>query len=362
MFKGMPSILCILALSTHTSLAEEAPMRLSLFSSNSAYTDILPIKQLVTDDWLHAPNDNASLGFSQNEAGIRGYWGRVSMSISRRYDYFVNVSPDTAQALYRERQGLPLNEQTAYQVSLDLRGQSSSGIRLGYALELGNVYTEVRAGYWQLDSRRASSLEGRLSADVAGNLIGQVALTEAYSDNNLLRRPNNGSWNTQGQGLTLDIIADWQVTSTFALSLHMFDLYSDFKVNNLGFSQGVFDTEGEFINSTGGIAFTPLYRGVETSEDHQFRLPQRVQLEGLYELGKTGVMARVRKQGNHYFQQLGAKRAFGEASMSLLVDLDSFAPEVTYSNAWLSFTLQLDDWDISQAQQGVLSMTVSHQF
>ena len=80
------------------STFSHASVKVEFFTLSQSFSNILPVKQLIEDDWQQSPENKASDGFTQNEVGIRSYWQNFSFSLSHRYDYFVFSNPDTAKA------------------------------------------------------------------------------------------------------------------------------------------------------------------------------------------------------------------------------------------------------------------------
>ncbi|MGY0565083.1 MAG: hypothetical protein ACW7DQ_16530, partial [Paraglaciecola chathamensis] len=125
---------------------------------------------------------------------------------------------------------------------------------------------------------RDSRLNGTLTQNSAGELQGTGQLTEHYTDNNFLKRPNvkGERWNDSGTGYTVDIALAWRVTSALLLRLDAQDLYSRFSLDDAGLSDGLVDTDNQYTRASGITGFKPLYSGIETSASHDYQLPKRV--------------------------------------------------------------------------------------
>lgn len=336
---------------------------IEVFADSQSYSDILPVKQLIEDDWQQAPLNSASNGFTQNEVGVRAYWNNLSVSLSQRYDYFIYSNSDTAKAFYLEREDLALNTQESYDIDLKLFHQRSNGIRIGYNLQFENISIDTRLGYWKLDATRESYLTGTLSSDLAGNISGFAELREMYSHDNFLKRSNaNNDWDSDGDGITLDIHMKWQPTKNWLITADLKDLYSDFTLDNTGYSTGSANTNGTYINSVGGIAYLPLYQGRETKTKHNFELPKHIDVATLYNYEGNNYIARVKRQGDHNFYYLGFGFQGDNSSTRLLFDIENKAPEIQYTHSWFSFALSIDDIDINQAHLFNISLAAHYTF
>ena len=132
------SILIIFLSIAVTSVADEKA-NVSFFMASQSYSNILPVKQLIKDNWQSTPSNSASHAFTQNEIGVRSYWQNFSFTVSKRYDHFLYTNKDTAHVFYLDKKGLPLNTQNNYQLDLAIQHQRSNGVRLGYKFNEANL-------------------------------------------------------------------------------------------------------------------------------------------------------------------------------------------------------------------------------
>tara|TARA_R110001583_G_scaffold12423_1_gene55248 strand:- start:48625 stop:49764 length:1140 start_codon:yes stop_codon:yes gene_type:complete len=341
----------------------------STYISSESFSNILPIKQLIKDDWRQAPAAGSSIGFTQNELGVKAYWGNVSFNVAHRLDYFVFTNPDTAQAFYLERTDQPLTTQDSYQLALKLHHQRSNGFRLGYQWQFNHFSTEINIGYWDVSATRESQITGEIFGEDNNNITGKAELTEYYSDKNFLKRLNNKNWETDGYGVTVDIAMAWQVTEQLLVDINIKDLYSNFKLKGLGYSQGNVNTEGTFINSLGGKAYLPLYKGVAGSKEYQFDLPEQVNVVAHYQAKSlnsdnfaVGYLARYKRQGEVNFYYAGVEYLLETNSLTLMLELEHLSPEIRYRNQWLDIVFATDKFDLDKAMQFSLGIAVNYAF
>ena len=349
----------LLALAADNSYAATS---VEAFVTSHSFSNILPIKQLIEDDWQQAPEQSASDAFTQNEVGVRAYFDNFSFSVSQRYDYFVETNSDTAQAFYLNRNDLALDSQSEYYAKLKLFHQRSNGIKVGYKLNFDRFSSELRIGYWRLLATRESQLNGLISSDLNGNIAADAQLSEFYSTNNFLKRQNSDDWQTQGSGVTVDLHMRWQPSNNIDISLDITDIYSDYKLDNAGFSKGKIDTDGTFINSIGGVAYVPLYRGIETAKRHNFDLPETVNVDAIYRTDDLAYVTHFTRQGDINFYYAGVQFESEDSTTRLLFDIANIAPEIQFQNKWITAYLSLDDIDIDQAMLAKLGVNVHFQF
>ena len=359
MKKGLLYMSGLLALATIKSYAATS---VEAFVTSHSFSNILPIKQLIEDDWQQAPKQSASDAFTQNEVGVIAYFDNFSFSVSQRYDYFVQTNDDAAKAFYLDRNDLALDSQSEYDAQLRLFHQRSNGIKVGYKLNFDRFSAELRVGYWRVLATRESQLNGLISSDLNGNISADAQLSEFYSTNNFLKRQNSDDWNTQGSGVTVDLHMRWQPSNNIDISVDITDLYSDYKVDNAGFSKGKIDTDGTFINSIGGIAYVPLYRGIETAERHNFELPETVNLDAIYRTESLAYVTHFTRQGDINFYYVGVQFESENSTTRLLFDIENTAPEIQFHNKWITAYFSIDDTDIDQAMLAKLGVNVHLEF
>lgn len=342
---------------------------ISTFISSESFSNILPIKQLLEDDWQQAPAKRSSIAFTQNEIGVSAQWHNATFTVAQRLDYFLYTNSDTANAFYLERTNQALTTQNSYQLTLKLHHQRSNGFKLGYQWQFNNLSTEIHLGYWDVSATRESQITGKIFGDEQNNITGTAQLDEFYSNKNFLKRDKFDRWDVNGYGITLDISAKWQVTKKLALALDIQDLYSQFKMENLGYSQGSVDTAGTFINHLGGKSYLPLYQGIETSRNYQFNLPEQINFVARYqqstlspEYMTVNYLARYKRQGNVNFYYAGIELEFDNSALKLMLDLENMSPEIQYNNQWFTLIFALDDLNIDKAMQINLGIAFNYTF
>ena len=66
---------------TDSTEVSESNSTITAYLDSQSYSNILPIKQLIEDDWKQAPSDDSSTGFTQNEVGIKAHWNNFYFNI-----------------------------------------------------------------------------------------------------------------------------------------------------------------------------------------------------------------------------------------------------------------------------------------
>lgn len=333
---------------------------IGVFAVSETFTDMLPIKQIIDDEWVEQPSKHASTAFSQHEAGIQGEWNNLTFSVSKRYDYFVHSNKDTALAYYQDQSNQGVTPNKEHSINLHLFHQEAKGLRLGYNFTFKKVDANISLGYWQVAEIRSSKINGILTSDVDSNITGQATLEEYYSHKNFLKRRNNESWDTEGYGMSVDLDFTWSINEKLTLRGQLKDIYNDFVLKNSGYSIGDFDTSGRFINSIGGVGYLPIYSGKETTQDHHLTLPERINLTGVYHDELMNYIVKLKRQGDVQFYYAGIES--NDGSMQLLLDIENMAPEFSYQSQWVTFILGLDSSSSKNAQKLNLGLALQIPF
>jgi len=325
------------------------------FSSNS-YSNILPVGHLINDSWRQQPQHNANSGFTQNSFSLSYQKDRWQLAVNKRVDYFIESNAATAAVYYLDQNEQTLAPNQTYDLMLELLSLQSSGFSLGYLWGNQQLSTKVTMGLWSVDSMRDSYIAANLATDNSSELNGELNFFDHYTDTNILKRPNNNSWDTGGWGLNLDLDIQWQATEQLQLKLAINDLFSRFMINNLGYSQGKASTNNAYINSEGYQSFLPLFRGLEIAKNHHIRLPVTTHLNAVYQADQLSYLLNVTRQAQHNFVDLGVRFTLGSAQLALLLDSQRFAPTIEFRSDNWDLRLTSDRLDAYQAFQFKLNI------
>ncbi len=172
-------------------------------------------------DYAYA-NASAVMGFEINS------W--ILERETRRY-YYLTFSPDTA-AWYRDLdQG---NERTTQdQIELSAKVLDAQGLRFGYRFE---------GEYWQITPKLAVYTVGHfqfgqlngVSFDGTGRNV-SVELNSYFDEDKILDFKADV---LEGQGLTLSIAGDWQISDQWSLNYELNDLFNRWTFEDAAFNKG----------------------------------------------------------------------------------------------------------------------------
>lgn len=347
---------------TKSSSISTDKVSIETYIFSESFSNLVPIKQIINDKWQQEPTKQATNAFTQNEIGVKLFWRNFSFTIAQRLDYFVFSDTDTAKAYYLLNTDKALTSQNNYKLDLQLLHQQSIGVRIGYKWQFSNFVSGVEIGYWNVQTVRDSFLYGNISGNNQNQLSGSALLTEFYSEQNYLKRPNNNSWETNGWGATVDFYLNWKANEQLIFDLKVNDLYSNFTLKNIGYSQGEINTDATFVNAVGGTGYLPLYRGVESSKNHQFNLPAKVTILGRYQQNNIDYLIRYKRQGNVNFYAIGTEFKLKKNTVRLMLDVKKITPEIQLTNKLFTLQLALDNINISQVMQVNLGAQIHYDF
>ncbi|AZZ96046.1 hypothetical protein [Pseudoalteromonas sp. R3] len=325
-----------------SSVAAADTQEVTIYLDSNSQTNIAPVLKIARDKWDQSPESDASYGFSQSRFGIayrHQAFENWQLHMMQRVDYLIDTNAQTALGYYQEQNDQALTSFDNYDTKLTLTGARSKGLGLAYQHQFDALAITVQANYWQLNYLRDSQLSGMLSGTDDLQLRGSLQFSEYYSHNNFLKRPNtDNAWRTHGDGLSLDVHFDWQVSEQFTLSGKFIDLYNEFNIDQIGFTEADINTKGSFVDNVGFSSFRPLLKGLETTQNHTFDLPSQVYLQGQYQYRGYDYLASVRRQGDQHFAQLGMKLD----NWRIMLDPINLAPELAYQGQTWSVTTALD--------------------
>lgn len=340
-----------------------AQQKMAVYVDSNSFSNILPVLQLVDDDWQSHPQSDADKGFSQTRLGIRYQHSNltdVTFHIEQRLDYFVSSHADTALAYYQEQNEFPLLDKANYTVKLDYFANRSKGIGFGYSYQLeSDLLIGVKGSYWQVDYFRHSVVSGNVQGREDNSLLGKLNYEEYYTHNNFLKRPNEDDWNNTGNGYSVDLFAEMSVLNNLIIRADLVDVYNRFSVDNTGYTSADINTKGSFIDNQGFNSFRPLLKGFEGRSNHQFKIPQQIAFSFIYHHKKINYALNLLRQGEINFMQIGAQFAYKKSKFGLMLDPINVTPKLGYETSNFKLEMAMDKLNPHKAMQLSLNMQVN---
>ncbi|AWB68605.1 hypothetical protein C2869_20355 [Saccharobesus litoralis] len=312
------------------------------FDSDS-YSSILPIKNMVREDWNKVPSKDADLAFSANSFFAFWQYHNWRLSVGQRIDYWLDTNTDTAIVYYLDKNNLALNYADSYELDLSLNQQRSHGLLVGYQWQVTEFLTTfLELGYWQVNELRDSRLSGQVSANAQNQILGQANFVEHYTDSNFLKRPYLNDWHTEGNGFSVNLNFDWQVNRDWRIFLETRDLWSRFTIDSLALSEGEINTENNFVSNQGFRSFRPIYKGKETNKDYHFALPRKSRVQSQYQFYDYLLLAEWQHYAGMDFWLVGMGWQLMQSQFQFLFDVENAAPKMQWQVSDYKIQLKMD--------------------
>lgn len=355
-------LLCLIVVLGGLSNTVQAS-ELQLIAYSNSYSNALPLKELIEDEWESAPNRDSDLAYSTNTFGIQYQTQNWFFSLGKRVDLIANASPDSVLALYQDKVDQAFFTDKAYQLDLKLKQIQAQFVSLGYQYQASNWQLLPVLSYFQLEKMRDSQLQGSVEVNPNGDFLGRVTFDEHYTEHNLLKRPYD-NWQRDGKGLsfTLKFNYQWQQLD---LSVNAYDLLSRLEINNSGYSSGTLDTNNNYRPELGLNSIGPLFSGVETESDANLKLNTRYELKLNYKLqtlSQAGLTADVERFAGHHRLWLGGYKQLQQLKFGFAVDALNSVAQVGLESAYFKLNLALDNIDVEQAKQFKLAAALAYQW
>ncbi len=264
----MRSIWFIIALVPISARAES-----HFFTQLESFSYSEPVSINAALDQLQGDFTPGEEAFTHNEIALGFRRGPWSFSWLARYDYHLRFHSDTAELIYLEENRLPVQHNRTYQVDMKSNRLSAQGLRLAYAFEPAmDIQMELAVSYLRASQLIDGKISGAITTDDSGHYSGQAWVDYVYNRDLLLERPVNAA---TGQGLTLDLHADWQINPHWAVGITSQDLFNIIRWNNAPYTTAQVSSSVVTFDANGFIDTQPVLSGVEGYRSHSQHLPVR---------------------------------------------------------------------------------------
>ena len=279
------SLFCALSLAlvAPSAHAQDAEKDWAVFTelNSQTYSENFTIWGILDgiDDSIFTAGGDAS--FTHTEFAIGARKGKWELAAFSRYDYLAKYSPDTAFLTYADEAGVEAPDGD-YDISLQLDHSWNYGLRLGYRFDVTpRLKTQFR-------------LSGILATDIVdGRLGGNVFLTDRevsegvidvdyrFTEDLLFLRDID---NTQGYGLSLDAIVNWQATERLDIELAAYDALSRIWWSDVPGTQADATTDILRTDDNGIFIVRPLLQGRNLSGSYSQILKARFKARADYKV------------------------------------------------------------------------------
>lgn len=231
------------------------------------------------DDSVFTEGGEAS--FTHTEIAIGARKGNWELTAFSRYDYLAKYSADTAFLVFANESGAEAPN-ADYDISLKLDHSWNYGLRIGYTIDVSpTLKTQFR-------------LSGIFATDIAdGRLEGDVSLTDREVSEGVLEIDYRFTQdllflrdieNTQGYGLSLDAIVNWQATEKLDVELAAYDAFNRIWWPDVPGTQADATTDIVRTDDNGILIVRPLLQGRNLSGSYGQILKARFKARANYQI------------------------------------------------------------------------------
>ena len=415
--------LAVIGTST-TLLAEEAEAtkekkkkhNWKVFTSLDLFAYSAPVSVDKFANNFDAPLESGDTAFTHNQIEMGVQWNEWRVSYVQRFDYITNFTEDTALYHHSEKNGIPLPTNREYDLLLDVERLKATGLKLGYTWDFRKDLTfDIAFAYYNeisdLQSGKASvtgdlePITDELIAEAelildgvnAGNrdlspllaLVQDVnakLLIDYYYDDPKFQEPFysepviTGPANPVisgvdfsspgGNGYSLDLGVNWQVTDQLNLDLQLFDVVNKFSWDKAPYTRAPFDLNPALVDAIAvaqdfadGLIITPndlIDQHVDVTilnQNYDQELPWRAKLAANYSLDKELNVfnywtPNISVLGGYYYTKYQHFPSLGigfDNNLQLAYDFGGEAFSINYRNKYMFARLLTDSFDFKDA-------------
>ncbi len=254
--------------------ATTSPLTIFTTLNSEVYAESQPIKSFI--DEFNRPLSKGDSAFTYNQFEIGATYSNFSFGLQSRYDYVMEFAPDTALYTHIEKNDLAF-EQRFYSYKLKAKNATSHGMFFSYKINFKNpdITFTPKLAIFSSKHFQDGVINGEVFADEPkGNFI----IDYFFSKDRLLKSfsPNE---RPKGQGVSLDIALDWQISEQLKLGLAVKDLYYKNKYSNAGYSLGHIQDIPFQQDSSGNVFSEPAIdlktSGNNNTKSHTLKMPAR---------------------------------------------------------------------------------------
>lgn len=327
--------------------------------SSFSYSEPTAIKALGEDWDQPLYPGNVALSYNRIEFGVG--WQTWRFGVIKRYDYFYQFSPATADFLYRIENNILLNTGDQYALSLSANTIISDGLRLSHQITINNFKFDVAMSYLESRSFVDGSLSGTAQAVSDKDYDLLFDIDYLYSEDKLFERkaaaPN-------GRGFGIDISTQWKASDQWRLKLDVFDLWSEMYWHKALRTVATADSNIKEFDEDGYVIFNPVASGVESTQSYTQSLPTKIFFNAAYMVNeKYSLLFDYDDYDLIQFYSMGLKYFIeDDAGIEFSYNYTAGAMKFRYQNKLIDFELVSDDLALDEAQTFALRFSLTFQY
>jgi hypothetical protein len=325
-----------------------------------AYSETKSIKSIIDNNWDVAlqPGD-VSFSVDRAEAGVS--LGRWQLGYIKRYDYYFEYSPETAEGIYDVKNKVPLVPGEQYDLFLAANTLVSDGLRITFNQEFSQSFSYgVSISYLRGERFTNGSLNGQAEAITDNEYDFSFDVDYFYSQDRLFDRVVDPP---RGRGYAVDLVFDWQAVRNLKLGFQAYDILTRMYWDDAPRTIATATSDTKEYDENGYVIYNPVVSGLETSQDYVQKIPRKIFLSADYSIARYVFDMAYRDYEIKSFYIAGVGLNISDTSkIGLSCNLTASACGIDYYNNWFKFRLMTDDLDLQDALALELLLSLSFTF
>jgi hypothetical protein len=325
-----------------------------------AYSESKSIKSIADSNWnVELQPGDVSFSTDRVEAGVS--LGRWQLGYIKRYDYYFEYSPETADGVHKVKNKTPLVPGEQFDLFLDANTMVSDGLRITFNQEYSQSFSYgVSVSYLRGELFNDGSLSGQAEVITDKEYEFSFDVDYYYSEDKLFDREVDPP---QGRGYAVDLVFGWQLSDKLKFGFQAYDILTRMYWEDAPRTIATASSDTKEYDEDGYVIYNPVVSGLETNQDYVQEIPRKIFLSADYSIGRYVIDMVFRDYEIKSFYLVGAGMNINNTSkIALSCNLTASACGVDYSNHWFRFKLITDDLKLEDALALELLLSASYTF
>lgn len=353
--------LCILFLGVaHSAYCQE---RWAIYADAKSFSYCEPYTiSGILHDLDGGLREDGDIAFTFNKVELGARKGNWQVNVFKRYDYFLDSTPDIARLYYQKERDLPLDKNYLYQGTLTASHIVADGLGVAYKWQFSKLFWfQTRLNLIYATELLDGELRGRLHTDSEGSYSSTAVVDYYYSEDILFDREVQSP---TGVGVSFDLHAGFTILNNFTVEVLIEDAWSKIRWENAPHTFASGDTEAVSISDEGYLQAEAMVSGIENNVNFDQRLPPRALVDAMLHLKNSDkFLAEVFFMSSVIMPRLGYAWQFNDSGeLAILYDFMAEAPALRLKFRQFNAGVIADSLNESKAHIFGLTLNYTYQF
>ena len=251
-------------------------------SEVDSYSEPVPVYQ-ISHDWKKGFQEGSfAYAHGSFKTGIAISKTRFHFGYIQRYDYVIDLNPDTAELIYFSEQDISIPDGSEYEIDFTGHHNKSNGVYLGTEFSWrGKTHLYVESQFLFSNQIEDARLVGQGSADEDGGIQAMANIEYRYNEDKLFELNNKGE--PKAKGIALAMKGEHS-EGKHHFRLDIKDLYYRMDWDRAAGTLGRLDSNVVVTDESGFTHVYPVFQGRFINEAYRQRLRPRMLLNHSVEL------------------------------------------------------------------------------